>query len=92
MRLVGAPAVQDRPQDVDAPPSERNDGLVVTFSFLTFALIECPAIGGLERAERGLIEDAFERAIASGRAALEAYLARLSQHGCKTGSCGHCVS
>jgi hypothetical protein len=81
MRLVRAAAVQNRPQDVNAAASESDHGLVVAFSFLTLALIEQPAVGGLKRAERGLVKDAFECAITSGCATLEAHLARLSQYG-----------
>jgi hypothetical protein len=66
-RFVGLAGAQDGVQDVDAASCERDDGLVVGFSFGALAGVEGLAGGVAERAEGRLEEDAFERLVAARR-------------------------
>lgn len=57
--------MQHGPEHFDAPTSERDNGLVVAFSFLAFAGIESAAVGASERSEGRLVEDPFESLVAA---------------------------
>src|SRR5580704_13367536 len=72
--------IEDGPEYVDAPSCEGNDGLVVAFTLASLAFVEGSAVVVVERAEGGLVEDAFESLVAAARAAQEPGSARLSQH------------
>lgn len=74
-------------EDVDASACEGDDGLMVGLAFGSFARVEGPAGGVVERAEGGLEEDAFERLVAAAGALEVADLARLLENGCEPG-CG----
>ena len=60
VEAVGLPGAQQCVEDVDAAAGECDDGLVVSFSFASFAAVEGAAGGVLERAEGGLVEDALD--------------------------------
>jgi hypothetical protein len=77
--LEGSSVVEHGPEDVDAPAGEGEDGLVVAFALASLAVVEGAAVGVAERAEGGLIEDAFEPLVAAGGAPEEADLSGLVQ-------------
>src|SRR5208337_5158406 len=63
--------IEDGPEYVHAPSCEGNDGLVVTFTLASLAFVEGSAVGMVERAEGGLVEDAFEPLVAAVGSAQE---------------------
>ena len=58
--LEGLPVLEHGLEDVDASAREGDQGLVVAFSFSPFAIIKGGAVGGVQRAEGGLVEDALQ--------------------------------
>jgi hypothetical protein len=50
--VEGGALVEHRPEDVDAAPRERDEGLVVAFPFGALAVVEGSAERVAERAER----------------------------------------
>src|SRR5512134_1039570 len=86
--LEGLPVLEHGPEDVDASAREGDEGLVVAFSFSPFAIIEGAAVGGVQRAEGGLIEDALQGLIAAGRSLEKADLTGLPQHRSEPGRRG----
>src|SRR5688572_28940353 len=65
--LVGLPVAEYCVQDVDAASGQRDDGLVVGLAGGTFAVVVGAADRiALQGAERRLVEDAFEDAVAAG--------------------------
>ena len=73
------------------PSCEGNDGLVVAFTLASLALVEGSAVVMVERAEGGLVEDAFEPLVAAVGSAQEPGSARLSQHRRHSSGRGECV-
>ena len=86
--LEGLPGLEHGPEDVDASAREGDEGLVVAFSFSPFAIVEGAAVGGVQRAEGGLVEDALQGLIAAGRSLEKADLAGLPQHRSEPGRRG----
>ena len=83
--------LEHRPEHTDAPTRQGDDRLVVVLSFAPLAVIEGLAVGMRQRAEGGLIEHAFQPAIAARRPSEKAHLARLAQDGRNAGSGGQRV-
>src|SRR6266511_270278 len=86
--LEGLPVMEHGPEDVDPSASEGDEGLVVAFSFSPFAIVEGAAVGGVQRAEGGLVEDALQGLIAAGRSLEKADFTGLPQHRSKPGRRG----
>jgi hypothetical protein len=82
-QLVASAVAEHRVEHVDAAAGEGDDGLVVDLAFGAFAGVEGFAGGMLQRAERGLDEDALERLVAAGGALEVAHLARLLSTGAR---------
>ena len=68
-------ALQDGPEDIDAPSCEGDDRLVVVLSLAALALIEGLTVGMSQGAKRRLIKDALEAAAAAGWAPQEPHSA-----------------
>ena len=86
--LEGLPVLEHGPEDVDASAREGDEGLVVAFSFSPFAIVEDAAVGGVQRAEGGLVEDALQGLIAAGRSLEKADFTGLPQHRSEPGRRG----
>jgi len=71
--------LEDSPEYIDASASKGDDGLMVSFSLASLAVIEGAAVVVAERAEGGLVEDALEGFVATGGPTEEAGLAGLAQ-------------
>src|SRR6266550_4149794 len=80
--LVGLPVAEDGVEDVDAPSGERDQRLVMSFSFGSFTVVE-GSTGRIVRqcAEGGLVEDAFEGAVTGEWSLQVADLAGLDEGG-----------
>src|SRR5271156_6782318 len=89
--LEGRSGMEDGPEYVHAPSCEGNDGLVVAFTLASLAFVEGSAVVMVERAEGGLVEDAFEPLVAAVGSAQEPGSARLSQHWRHSSGRGECV-
>lgn len=91
--LVGPPVAEHGVEDVDAPACECDQRLVVPFSLGSLAVVEGAAGRvGRQCAERGLVEDAFERAVAGERPLQVADLAGLDERGSEPGRGGEVVA
>src|ERR671939_647782 len=75
-------------QNVDSASCQGEDGLVVSFAFGSFAVVEGAAGGVVKRAECGLVEDAFEGLVAASGALEVVDLSGLSEDGCQAGGGG----
>src|SRR5215207_2075 len=61
-RFEGSPVAQHRPQDVDPPAGEGDQGLSVFLAFPPLAVVEGSRLGrAAETSESGLVEDPFEQ-------------------------------
>ena len=81
LKSVRTPIAQHGPQDVDPVAGEHEEGLVVTLPFAALACAGRAAGQTVQRAERVLVEHALDALVTAERAAQEAYLARLAEHG-----------
>src|SRR6266851_5645826 len=79
--LEGLSGSEDGPEYIDASASESDDGLMVSFSLASLAVVEGAAVVVAERAEGGLVEDALEALVAAGGPAQKASFAGLAQDG-----------
>ncbi len=90
---VGLSGPQYGVQHVDASAGQGDDGLVVAFALGSFPVVEGAAGRvALQGAERGLVEDPFEGAVAAGSASLVAGFAGLDEGGCQAGRGGELVA
>jgi hypothetical protein len=58
--LEGGTAFQNDPKDIDAPAGQSDDGLMMSLSLASFAVVEGTTVFMAQRAERGLVKDALE--------------------------------
>src|SRR3954447_18101758 len=65
---------QHRPQDVDPPAGEGDQGLSVLFAFSPLAIVESPGLWGAAQAGKGrLVEDPFKDLVATTHPAMVAH-------------------
>ena len=64
--LEGHSGVEDGPEDVHASARQGDDGGMMALSLAALAVVEGAAVLVTERAEGGLVEDAFEALVAAG--------------------------
>jgi hypothetical protein len=57
--LEGLSGLEDGLENIDAAACEGNDGLKVAFSLVSLTVVQGVAVVMAERAEGGLVEDAF---------------------------------
>lgn len=87
------PGAQDGMQDVDASAGQGDERMVMPFALGSFAVVEGTAGGvALQRAEGGLVKDAFEGFVACCSAAQVVHLAGLAQCGGQPSGTGELVA
>ena len=89
--LEWRPGLEHGPEDVDAPACQRDDGLVVAFSFAPLALVEGSAVIVCQRAESRLVEHALGAFVAAVGSSEESGSAGLAKHRGHSGGRGEGV-